>query len=103
MKVEPHIETVPLRWKNPTLKKKIIPISYACYLKQWQRTLYVAGLRTDDKLRPYSLRVAAGAKLDGTVEIRIPLRNLFSNYSNRYVNSRSGELHHVSHHRGVGA
>lgn len=62
---EQGIETVPLKWKQDMRDKAIVPITYTTYWTIWNRTLYVAGIRNEDKLRPYSLRVTAGKNLDG--------------------------------------
>ncbi|EJP61116.1 uncharacterized protein BBA_09921 [Beauveria bassiana ARSEF 2860] len=56
---------VPLHWKSSVLDAKIVPCSYRSFWKVWNRTLYVAGLRNDDNIRPYALRVGAGGRLDG--------------------------------------
>ncbi|KAF1729487.1 hypothetical protein CRV24_010496 [Beauveria bassiana] len=48
---------VPLHWKSSVLDAKIVPCSYRSFWKVWNRTLYVAGLRNDDNIRPYALRV----------------------------------------------
>ncbi|KAJ3480548.1 hypothetical protein NLG97_g8046 [Lecanicillium saksenae] len=65
--LEPHIELLPLRWKDSMCNKAIIPIGYTTYWSHWNRTLFVAGLRNEDNLRPYALRVTAGQKLDGSL------------------------------------
>ncbi|KAK8142879.1 hypothetical protein G3M48_008066 [Beauveria asiatica] len=58
---------VPLHWKSSVLDAKIVPCSYRSFWKLWNRTLYVAGLRNDDNIRPYALRVGAGGRLDGSL------------------------------------
>ncbi|KAM3492106.1 hypothetical protein MY3957_004597 [Beauveria namnaoensis] len=58
---------VPLHWKSSVLDAKIVPCSYRSFWKVWNRTLYVAGLRNDDNIRPYALRVGAGGRLDGSL------------------------------------
>lgn len=57
---------VKLAWRDSMLDESIIPICYNSYWRVWNRTMYVAGLRVEDGVRPYALRVGAGGKLDGT-------------------------------------
>ncbi|KAK4221297.1 hypothetical protein QBC38DRAFT_550101 [Podospora fimiseda] len=57
-----NTECLELEWKEEMLEKEIFPIDYDVYLKLWNRLWLVAGNR--DKIRPYSLRVGAGAALD---------------------------------------
>lgn len=59
-----ELNTLPLHWKGGLTKKSIIPLRCSVYLKIWHRVLYVAGLREQNQ-RPYSLRVGAGARLNG--------------------------------------
>ncbi|KAK4220625.1 hypothetical protein QBC38DRAFT_493849, partial [Podospora fimiseda] len=58
-----NTDCLELDWKEEMLEKDIFPIDYDVYLKLWNRLWLVAGIR--DKIRPYSLRVSAGAALDG--------------------------------------
>ncbi|KAK3989437.1 hypothetical protein QBC44DRAFT_359145 [Cladorrhinum sp. PSN332] len=59
-----HGRTLWLKWKPEFLnrERRIINIEYFKYLEIWNRTWLVVGNRTS--LRPYSLRVGAGAKFD---------------------------------------
>jgi hypothetical protein len=52
-----------LKTNNNFLEKQLIPISYEVYSRIWNRANFVTGLR--DVLRPYSVRVGAGGRLDG--------------------------------------
>jgi hypothetical protein len=59
------VDYVPLKWKKAKLDQPIFPLTYATYHRLWHRTCIVAGLR--EEIRPYTLRVGAGARLDGTL------------------------------------
>ncbi|KAL6794822.1 hypothetical protein GGI42DRAFT_128351 [Trichoderma sp. SZMC 28013] len=65
--LEKGVDFVRLEWKDEVLKedKKIVPISYNQFLDIWNRVHFVAGSR--EKKRPYSLRVGAGGRLDGSL------------------------------------
>lgn len=65
MPVDTQVEYIPAAWKESMLDEKIIPISYHQFWEIWNRCALVAGLRDEDKLRPYSLRVGTGGRLDG--------------------------------------
>ncbi|KAM0361868.1 hypothetical protein ACHAO7_011330 [Fusarium culmorum] len=54
---------IPLAWKDQMLEEDVFGITYTAYWTLWQRVLLVGGLRT--KLKPYSVRVGAGNRLDG--------------------------------------
>ena len=58
------VDYVLLRWKPTMMKKHVFPIKYAKYLKIWNRVVLVTGSR--DRRRPYSMRVGAGGRLDGS-------------------------------------
>ncbi|KAI0388262.1 hypothetical protein F5Y17DRAFT_248639 [Xylariaceae sp. FL0594] len=60
-----HVDFVPLRWKTDMLEKKIFSLSYKTLNDLWHRVLLVSGFREDSRL--YSLRVGAGANLDGVL------------------------------------
>ncbi|KAM5350430.1 hypothetical protein ACJ41O_006935 [Fusarium nematophilum] len=64
--LEAHIDYVALRWDKSMMQKPIFPLEYNVYRRLWHRDLEVAGLRED--LRPYSMRVGAGGRLDGALE-----------------------------------
>lgn len=75
----PHLEGVdyvPLEWKeeflNTEKEKKIIPIKYAQYNKLWHLTIAAAGFR--EGMRPYAMRVGAGARLGEFNSWSAPLR-----------------------------
>ncbi|TLS22192.1 uncharacterized protein PpBr36_09678 [Pyricularia pennisetigena] len=53
---------VKMRWKKEMLDREIIQIDYATFLRGFHRLVLVAGAR--EKIRPYALRVGAGADLD---------------------------------------
>jgi hypothetical protein len=57
------VDFVPLKWKQNLLEENIFCISYDTLNNLWHRTLLVAGFR--EKARFYSLRMSAGANLDG--------------------------------------
>ncbi|MFD2317082.1 DUF3435 domain-containing protein [Halomonas organivorans] len=56
-----NVDYLTLAWKEEMLDRPIIPIDYYRYLQIWHKTILAAGFRDD--LRPYSLRVGAGARL----------------------------------------
>lgn len=60
-----HTDYLPLKWKDEVLEKPIIDLSYFLYWTLWNRIIHVCCLRTG--LRPYSLRVGTGARLDGII------------------------------------
>ncbi|KAI6317725.1 hypothetical protein MCOR34_003931 [Pyricularia oryzae] len=53
---------VRLPWKKEMLDREIIQIDYATLLRLWKRLVDVAGCR--DPMRPYSMRIGAGGRLD---------------------------------------
>src|SRR5205814_1407922 len=57
---------VPFKWKGHVLDKPIFPLLKQRLFDLWHRTLLVAGVRNPPRL--YSLRVGAGARLDGKNE-----------------------------------
>lgn len=62
-KFEDGIDYIPLRWKEKMLGEPIFPIDYNRYASLWNRAWLVSGAR--DEVRPYSMRVGAGARIDG--------------------------------------
>ena len=58
-----NVDYVKLNWKEDVKEKCIFPIKYGKFLDIWNRTSLVAGLRK--RLRPYSMRVGAGGRIDG--------------------------------------
>ncbi|KAK3325240.1 hypothetical protein B0H66DRAFT_615721 [Apodospora peruviana] len=86
--LEEGVDYVPLPWKLEMLSKAmIVPISYNTYWNIWNRTLFVAGLRDRDKMRPYAMKVGAGQRLDGS--LTAPLRNyILSNSSEGWAKRR---------------
>lgn len=60
-----NMQCIQLPWKKDILDEEIFPMSYASFHSIWQRTVLVAGY--PEKLRPYSLRVGAGSRLDGII------------------------------------
>ncbi|KAI8681927.1 C2H2-type domain-containing protein [Fusarium keratoplasticum] len=64
--LEDHIDYVPLKWKDDILDQPVFPLDYKTYWRIWYRVLIVAGLR--EGLRPYSIRVGAGGRLNGALE-----------------------------------
>ncbi|UKZ79054.1 hypothetical protein TrVFT333_006805 [Trichoderma virens FT-333] len=65
--LEEGVDFVRLEWRDEVLEenKKIVPISYNQFLDIWNRVHFVAGSR--ERKRPYSLRVGAGGRLDGSL------------------------------------
>src|SRR5207244_4303823 len=61
-----NVDYVPLKWKEDVLDRPIFPLSQNSLNDLWHRTLLVAGVRTAARL--YSLKVGAGARLDGKNE-----------------------------------
>ncbi|KAI8674512.1 C2H2-type domain-containing protein [Fusarium keratoplasticum] len=64
--LEDHIDYVPLKWKDDIVDQPVFPLDYKLYWRIWHRVLEVAGLR--EGLRPYSIRVGAGGRLNGALE-----------------------------------
>ncbi|KAI9146631.1 hypothetical protein HJFPF1_13614 [Paramyrothecium foliicola] len=54
-------------WRPDFLDQKIVSIAYPQFWGLWSRVCTVAGLRDHDHIRPYSLRVGAGRRLDGAL------------------------------------
>lgn len=52
-----------INWKEKMLTRPIWPISYNTYWRIWTQTTFVAGYTTP--IRPYSVRVGAGNRLNG--------------------------------------
>ncbi|KAK4089442.1 hypothetical protein Purlil1_6011 [Purpureocillium lilacinum] len=80
--LEPGIDYVPLLWKSNTKDKSIHSISYNTYWTIWNRALFVSGLRDEDAMRPYAMRVGGGGRLDGS--LTAPLRNFILSNSTEY-------------------
>ncbi|KAL7905985.1 hypothetical protein GGI35DRAFT_126509 [Trichoderma velutinum] len=86
--LERNVDYVPLKWKPEVLDKgTIIPIAYNTYHKLWTRTCFVAGLRDEDKMRPYAMRVGTGNRLDGSLTPAV--RN--------YILDHSTDIHEKSY------
>lgn len=62
---------VELRWKDGFSDRLLFPLGYTQFWKIWRRTLEVAGF--PESIRPYALRVGAGARLDSTSGHPFPL------------------------------
>jgi hypothetical protein len=60
-----NTDYLPLKWKEKKLDHQIFPVSYSRYNEIWHRICLVAGFREAPRL--YTLRVGAGARLDGTI------------------------------------
>lgn len=63
-----HTDALELHWKKEMLNNRVFDIDYHAFWETWNRLWLVAGNR--DHQRPYSLRVGAGGKLDGTIPLR---------------------------------
>ncbi|KHO01316.1 uncharacterized protein MAM_00317 [Metarhizium album ARSEF 1941] len=50
------------------LEKCVIPINYRTYLRLRAETLMVSGVRGNELMQPYSLRVGANSRLDDVFE-----------------------------------
>lgn len=62
----PHLggtDRLDISWKEDFLDKPIFPLTYAQFYDLWNRCLLVIGCRKP--IRPYALRVGAGARMDG--------------------------------------
>ncbi|KAL2138139.1 hypothetical protein VTI28DRAFT_7389 [Corynascus sepedonium] len=71
-----YTDYLELHWKTDMLDREIFPIDYHTFWKVWHRLWLVAGNR--EPIRPYSIRVGAGAKLDGALGPLTPaLRSYF--------------------------
>jgi hypothetical protein len=55
------VDYVPLKWKNEFHGRMIFPMKYSQYNKIWNLVILAAGFR--EGMRPYSMRVGAGARL----------------------------------------
>ncbi|KAK4182001.1 hypothetical protein QBC35DRAFT_551266, partial [Podospora australis] len=64
-----HTESLTLPWKKEFEDREIFPVPYSSYWNMWNRLWFVAGNR--DSIRPYSLRVGAGAFLDGPLTLAL--------------------------------
>ena len=60
------VDYVPFKWKDDVLDRPIFPLGQTSLYNLLHRTLLVAGVRKPPRL--YSLRVGAGARLDGKNE-----------------------------------
>ncbi|KAI0388289.1 hypothetical protein F5Y17DRAFT_463852 [Xylariaceae sp. FL0594] len=82
-----HVDFVPLRWKTDMLEKKIFSLSYKTLNDLWHRVLLVSGFREDARL--YSLRVGAGANLDGVLSDALRNYGLTSGYQPAIIHDPS--------------
>ncbi|KAH8891472.1 hypothetical protein GQ53DRAFT_147693 [Thozetella sp. PMI_491] len=80
---------IDIPWKSEFLDQPIFPITYPVFYELWMRCLLVIGCRK--AIRPYSLRVGAGARLDDSVPSA--LRN--------YVMSHSGGTFEDAYQTGI--
>jgi len=62
--LERGIDYLPLPLKSDVLDRRIIPLGQEKLNAIWNRTVLVAGLR--QSMKPYSLRVGAAGRLNGT-------------------------------------
>ncbi|KAK4210257.1 hypothetical protein QBC37DRAFT_322526 [Rhypophila decipiens] len=76
-------------WKEEFLDKPLFPLSYPQFYELWMRCLLVVGCRKP--IRPYALRVGAGARMDGILSSA--LRN--------YIMSHSGAILENDYQTGV--
>ncbi|KAM7213602.1 Protein of unknown function (DUF3435) domain containing protein, partial [Rhypophila decipiens] len=76
-------------WKEEFLDKPLFPLRYSQFLELWTRCLLVVGCRKP--IRPYVLRVGAGARMDGILSSA--LRN--------YIMSHSGAIFEHDYQTGV--
>jgi hypothetical protein len=60
-----NTDRIDIPWKESFLNQPLFPLTYADFWAIWRRCLHVIGSRKD--IRPYSLRVGAGARMDGTL------------------------------------
>lgn len=67
---EEHVSCIRLPWKKELIGQAILPLGYSRFWGLWTRTVKVAGF--PDGLRPYSMRVGAGSRLDGMFTPRSP-------------------------------
>jgi hypothetical protein len=56
-------DRIDIPWKEAFLNETLFPLKYAEFLDAWQRCLFVLGCRKP--IRPYAMRVGAGARMDG--------------------------------------
>lgn len=63
-RLELGIDYLPLPFKDDILLRRIIPLGQEQLNNIWNRTIVVAGLR--QSMKPYSLRVGAAGRLNGT-------------------------------------
>ncbi|KAM7210532.1 Protein of unknown function (DUF3435) domain containing protein [Rhypophila decipiens] len=83
------VDYISLKWKPEFEKKKIFPLTYHRYWELWTRTWFVAGSRNN--VRPYSMRVGAGGRLDGPLTPAV--RNyVLSHSTNTFENSYQPHL-----------
>ncbi|KAM7189007.1 Protein of unknown function (DUF3435) domain containing protein [Rhypophila sp. PSN 637] len=76
-------------WKEEFLDKPLFPLRYSQFLELWTRCLLVVGCRKP--IRPYALRVGAGARIDESLSSA--LRN--------YIMSHSGAIFEHDYQTGV--
>jgi hypothetical protein len=91
------VDSVPIKWKPQVLDECIIPINYRMYLNLWTQTFMVSGVRDDEMMRPYALRVGAGSRLDGT-SIQVIFSCCYHRINPSASNLTSSLRNYILHH-----
>lgn len=60
---------IDIPWKKRFLNEPLFPLKYKTFWEIWHRCLYVIGIR--ENKRPYSLRIGAGARMNGTLLLEL--------------------------------
>lgn len=68
-----EVDYISLDWKEEFHQKSIVPIAYFKFKELWDQTLLVAGFRQQE--RPYSMRVGAGGRLNGSITFYMALQD----------------------------
>jgi hypothetical protein len=103
-------DRIDIPWKEEFLDKPLFPLTYPQFYELWMRCLLVIGCRKT--IRPYALRVGAGARMDGMLppdtdrrqmsDCQLtPIADSLSSALRNYVMNHSGAIFETDYQTGV--
>jgi hypothetical protein len=103
-------DRIDIPWKEEFLDKPLFPLTYPVFYELWMRCLLVIGCRKT--IRPYALRVGAGARMDGMLlpdtgrrqmsdSQLTPTADSLSSALRNYVMNHSGAIFETDYQTGV--
>jgi hypothetical protein len=103
-------DRIDIPWKEEFLDKPLFPLTYPQFYELWTRCLLVIGCRKT--IRPYALRVGAGARMDGMLlpdtdrrqmsDCQLtPIADSLSSALRNYVMNHSGAIFETDYQTGV--